>query len=228
MSRLNGRIAIVTGGCSGIGRATVELFAAEGAEVYAVDVAKPRQAFEQEAVHFASLDVASAPGWQALTEDVAARHGRIDVLVNNAGIGGSMAALADEELESWHQVLAVNLTGTFLGMRAVIPRMLTQGAGSIINLSSIWGNAAVAFGAAYHASKGAFGSSRSMPRSPTASRASASTRFTPVSWRRLPSCRRRARELRRPYSAAPRWNAWRSRSRSRAAYCFSQVTNRAI
>ncbi len=71
MSRLNGRIAIVTGGCSGIGRATVELFAAEGAEVYAVDVAKPRQAFEQEAVHFASLDVASAPGWQALTEDVA-------------------------------------------------------------------------------------------------------------------------------------------------------------
>jgi NAD(P)-dependent dehydrogenase (short-subunit alcohol dehydrogenase family) len=154
MSRLNGRIAIVTGGCSGIGRATVELFAAEGAKVYAADIARPPQGFEQEAVHFASLDVASAAGWQALTEDVATRHGRIDVLVNNAGVGGSMAALADENLESWHQVLTVNLTGTFLGMRAVIPRMLTQGAGSIINLSSIWGNAAVAFGAAYHASKG--------------------------------------------------------------------------
>ena len=63
MSRLNGRIAIVTGGCSGIGRATVELFAAEGAEVYAADIAQPPQGFEQEAVHFASLDVASAPGW---------------------------------------------------------------------------------------------------------------------------------------------------------------------
>ena len=155
MSRLQGKIAIVTGGSSGIGRATAELFAAEGAEVYAADVAKPREAFDHEAVHFLTLDVASASGWLALTEDVAARHGRIDVLVNNAGVGGSMAALADEELDSWQQVIAVNLTGTFLGMRAVIPRMLKQGAGSVVNLSSIWGNAAVAFGAAYHATKGA-------------------------------------------------------------------------
>jgi NAD(P)-dependent dehydrogenase (short-subunit alcohol dehydrogenase family) len=154
MSRLKGRIAIVTGGSSGIGRATVELFAAEGAEVYAADLVKPPQAFEQEAVRVVSLDVASAPDWQRLAEDVVTRHGRIDVLVNNAGIGGSMAALADENLDSWHQVITVNLTGTFLGMRAVIPRMLTQRSGSIINLSSIWGNAAVAFGAAYHASKG--------------------------------------------------------------------------
>jgi len=154
MSRLKGRIAIVTGGSSGIGRAVVELFAAEGAEVYAADIAEPRQRFEHPSVHLVHLDVASAADWQKLTEDAATRHGRIDVLVNNAGIGGSMAALADEDLKSWHQVIAVNLTGTFLGMRAVIPPMLTQGAGSIINLSSIWGNAAVAFGAAYHATKG--------------------------------------------------------------------------
>jgi NAD(P)-dependent dehydrogenase (short-subunit alcohol dehydrogenase family) len=155
MSRLNGKIAIVTGGCGGIGRAVVELFAAEGAEVYAADIARPRQGFEQRRVHFANLDVASEAAWQALTEAVVTRHRRIDVLVNNAGIGGSMAALADENLESWHQVLGVNLTGTFLGMRAVIPHMLTQGAGSIVNVSSVWGNAAVAFGAAYHATKGA-------------------------------------------------------------------------
>src|ERR1700757_100148 len=105
MSRLNGKIAIVTGGCGGIGRAVVELFAAEGAEVYAADIAGPRQALEQGRVHFATLDVANEAAWQALTEEVVTRHRRIDVLVNNAGIGGSMAGLADENFQSWNRGL---------------------------------------------------------------------------------------------------------------------------
>ena len=154
MSRLEGKIAIVTGGCSGIGRAATELFAKEGARVYAADITKPEKDFEDPKIRFASLDVSRADDWDRLIGDVIRQEQKIDILVNNAGIGGSMAPVTDENLDSWNKVLAVNLTGPFLGMRAVLPYMRARKAGSIINLSSIWGNAAVAFGAAYHATKG--------------------------------------------------------------------------
>lgn len=155
MNRLEGKIAIVTGASGGIGRATAETFAQEGATVYATDVVQPAPAFTEARVRFVRLDVTAADDWAGLVADVIAREGRIDILVNNAGIGGSMAPITSEDLSSWNQVLAVNLTGPFLGMRAVLPHMRERKAGSIINVSSIWGNAAVAFGAAYHATKGA-------------------------------------------------------------------------
>ncbi len=154
MNRLEGKIAIVTGASSGIGRATAELFAGEGATVYAADVQPPAQPFTGTRIHFVPFDVAVSDEWSDLVADVIEKQGRIDILVNNAGIGGSMAPITDEDMSSWNRVLEVNLTGPFLGMRAVLPHMRERKAGSIINLSSIWGNAAVAFGAAYHATKG--------------------------------------------------------------------------
>jgi 3alpha(or 20beta)-hydroxysteroid dehydrogenase len=153
--RLRGKVAIVTGGARGIGRATAELFAREGAHVYAPDVNEPPLSFGHDRIHSSQMDVSSEKDWQQLIAAVLARHGTIDVLVNNAGIGGSLCAVVDETLESWQRVLAVNETGVFLGMRAVLPCMRARRRGSIINVSSIWGIAAVAFAAAYHASKGA-------------------------------------------------------------------------
>jgi len=148
-------VAIVTGGARGIGRATAELFETEGAHVYAPDVNEPPPASGHARIYGSRMDVSSEKDWQQLVAGILARHGAIDVLVNNAGIGGSLCALADETLESWQRVLAVNETGVFLGMRAVLPGMRARRRGSIVNVSSIWGTAAVAFAAAYHASKAA-------------------------------------------------------------------------
>ena len=155
MRRLEGKVAIVTGAARGIGRATAELFARESAVVYATDQNPPESVFDDPAIHFSAMDVANEAHWQALVERILERHGAIDILVNNAGIGGSMAAVAEETLEAWNRVIGVNQTGVFLGMRAVLPSMRRHRRGSIINISSIWGNVAVAFSAGYHATKAA-------------------------------------------------------------------------
>lgn len=154
MARLAGKVALITGGARGIGREACELFAREGAIVYAADigVAKP---YSQPQISFVELDVSSAEGWTRVVDDIVSRHGGVDILINNAGIGGSQLPLADENMESWDRVVAVNQTGVFLGMRAVLPSMRARKAGSIVNLSSIWGIAAVPGAAAYHASKAA-------------------------------------------------------------------------
>ncbi len=100
------------------------------------------------------LDVASEADWAHATQNTLAKHGKIDVLVNNAGII-AYEALGELDMASWQKVVAVNQSGVFLGMKAVIPGMQKQKAGSIINVSSIWGNAAVPGAHAYHATKGA-------------------------------------------------------------------------
>ncbi|WP_030169979.1 SDR family NAD(P)-dependent oxidoreductase [Streptomyces sp. NRRL S-813] len=153
MNRLDGKVGIVTGASRGIGHAIADAMAAEGAAVVATSRAATDDSFG-DGVRYASLDVASEADWQRVTAEVIERHGRLDFLVNNAGI---IAYETVHELTSdeWNRVVAVNQTGTWLGMREVIPQMISQGGGSIINVSSIWGSAAVAGAHAYHATKGA-------------------------------------------------------------------------
>lgn len=152
MNRLDGKVAIVTGAGRGIGRAIAESFAREGATVVATSQS-PNHSFS-DGIVFHQQDVADPSTWEAIVADTLEKFGRIDVLVNNAGII-AYEPLQDLTLEDWNRVVAVNQTGTFLGMKAVVPTMLEQGKGSIINISSIWGNAAVPGAHAYHATKGA-------------------------------------------------------------------------
>jgi len=155
MGTLDSRIAVITGAARGIGRATAELLAHEGATVYATDIGAPTSSFESERIHFSTMDVADDRAWRDLVSSITAQHRSVDILVNNAGIGGSQLPLVDETLESWDRVVAVNQTGVFLGMRAVLPSMRAKKSGSIVNVSSIWGVAAVPGAAAYHATKAA-------------------------------------------------------------------------
>jgi NAD(P)-dependent dehydrogenase (short-subunit alcohol dehydrogenase family) len=153
--RLKGKVALVTGASRGIGLGIVERFAEEGAVVYAGSTSNPDGVYPA-GVHGVKLDVASEADWKSVVDRIIAAEGRIDILVNNAGIivydPVHTLSLAD-----WHKVVDVNQTGVFLGMREVIPPMQKQKSGSIINVSSIWGNAAVAGAHAYHATKGAVG-----------------------------------------------------------------------
>lgn len=153
--RLSGKVALVTGASRGIGLGIVERFAEEGAVVYAGSTSNPAGVYPA-GVTGVRLDVSSEEDWKRVVAQIIAEQGRIDVLVGNAGIivydPVHTLSLAD-----WNKVVGVNQTGIFLGMREVIPHMQKQHSGSIINVSSIWGNAAVAGAHAYHATKGAVG-----------------------------------------------------------------------
>ncbi|MCW5251387.1 MULTISPECIES: SDR family NAD(P)-dependent oxidoreductase [unclassified Streptomyces] len=153
MNRLAGKVGIVTGASRGIGRAIVEAMAAEGAAVVATSRAAADDSFGA-GVDYASLDVASEDDWRRVVAGTVGRHGHVDFLVNNAGII-AYEGLHELTGEEWNRVVAVNQTGTWLGMREVIPHMVARGGGSIVNVSSIWGSAAVAGAHAYHATKGA-------------------------------------------------------------------------
>lgn len=145
MDRLKGKIALVTGAGQGIGHAIADRFDAEGAIVIATDIKGTSE----------TLDVAEPADWDRVVDATIARYGSVDVLVNNAGIVLAYEAIHETELATWAKVVAVNQTGTFLGMRAVIPQMLRTGGGSIVNLSSIWGSVGASGAAAYQAAKGA-------------------------------------------------------------------------
>jgi len=153
VNRLDGKVAIVTGAGRGIGRSIAEVFAEEGATVIATGRGASPAPFP-EGVEYHQLDVSDEQGWADVVADVITRHGHVDVLANNAGII-AYETLHDLTLDDWNHVVAVNQTGTWLGMREVIPHMIAQGGGSIINISSIWGSVAVAGAHAYHATKGA-------------------------------------------------------------------------
>jgi NAD(P)-dependent dehydrogenase (short-subunit alcohol dehydrogenase family) len=150
--RLSGKVALVTGAATGIGRATVARLAAEGAAV----VAAVAEASQLEAVAgFAPLvlDVRSEAAWEVAVGEVEARLGGLDILVNNAGIHRSGGAL-ETDRALWDEVMAVNLWGTFLGCRAAIPALRRRGGGAIVNLASVNALSGAPRAAAYAASKG--------------------------------------------------------------------------
>jgi NAD(P)-dependent dehydrogenase (short-subunit alcohol dehydrogenase family) len=161
-TELNGRVAIVTGAARGIGAAAARELAAAGASVVLTDVLDDEGEALAESIRgtgqvatYRHLDVASEAGWTEVVEQTVAERGRLDILVNNAGIG-TFPDVEQETLDGWDQLIAINQTGVWLGMRAAAPAMRSSGGGSIINVSSIFG-AVGGFGAsiAYHASKGA-------------------------------------------------------------------------
>ncbi|MGE0717329.1 MAG: SDR family NAD(P)-dependent oxidoreductase [Alphaproteobacteria bacterium] len=151
--RLHGKVALVTGAASGIGRAVSELFVKEGATVFASDIASPKQAYS-DGIEAMRLDVTSEPDWAASIDAIVRKHGRLDVLINNAGII-AYEPLHALEMDAWMKMIAVDQTGVFLGMREAVRVMRKRTSGSIVNISSIWGSAAVAGAHAYHAAKGA-------------------------------------------------------------------------
>ncbi len=164
MSRLDRKIALVTGAARGIGAAIVRMFCAEGAIVWLTDIdAAAGQDLANEVgdqVHFAALDVGEEADWEAVMAAVLARDNRLDILVNNAGITGfgDGAVAHDPEhasLAEWHAVHRVNLDGVFLGCKHGIRAMRATGTGSIINMSSRSGLVGIPGAAAYASSKAA-------------------------------------------------------------------------
>jgi 3(or 17)beta-hydroxysteroid dehydrogenase len=148
----------VTGGASGIGAATVRMLAAEGAAVVAADVDRERgEALAKELggkALFAMHDVCDEASWVRLISDTESRFGKLDVLVNNAGII-VVATIEDTTLEQWRRIHAVNAEGVFLGCKHAIPAMRRAGGGSIVNVSSLAALRGTPIYAAYSASKGA-------------------------------------------------------------------------
>jgi NAD(P)-dependent dehydrogenase (short-subunit alcohol dehydrogenase family) len=151
--RLQEKVVLVTGAASGIGHAVSELFAGEGATVFASDIAEPETPYSN-SIEAITLDVTREDAWEAAVDAVVERTGRLDVLVNNAGII-AYEPLDELDMADWMRMIAVDQTGVFLGMREAVRVMRRQKSGSIINVSSIWGSAAVAGAHSYHAAKGA-------------------------------------------------------------------------
>jgi NAD(P)-dependent dehydrogenase (short-subunit alcohol dehydrogenase family) len=151
--RLSGKVVLVTGAASGIGHTVCTLFAREGAAVFASDIAPPAAPYG-DGVETLTLDVTSEADWARAVDTVVEKTGRLDVLINNAGII-AYEPLDELDIQAWNQMIAVDQTGVFLGMREAVRVMRRQKAGSIVNISSIWGSSAVAGAHAYHAAKGA-------------------------------------------------------------------------
>jgi NAD(P)-dependent dehydrogenase (short-subunit alcohol dehydrogenase family) len=161
--RLDGKVAMVTGGASGIGAATARLYAREGAGVAIADINDNlgrEVAGEIGDGLYIHLDTTDEAQWTAAVQQTLDRFGRLDVLVNAAGVSGRIPGtttapkIDEQDLDNWNTVMNVNSTGIFLGMKHVIPAMKAAGGGSIINISSIYGLVGSPHNVAYHASKG--------------------------------------------------------------------------
>ena len=156
MGKLDGRVALVTGGARGQGACEAQLFAGEGASVVVADVLDDpgREVAAQlgDRARFIHLDVTSEASW-AKAADFAVEHfGRLDALVNNAGVG-SGGLIQDTSLEEFWRVIKINQVGVFLGMRAAVPAMIAAGGGTIVNTASTSGLVGIAGTSAYTASK---------------------------------------------------------------------------
>ena len=155
MGRLDNKIAIITGGASGIGEGMVDLFSQEGATVIAADINEValEKANQKENVYGMKLNVASDEEWAAFAKEVNDRFGKIDILVNNAGIS-SEKPYQEIDLDDWQIMLSINGFGPFAGIKHVAPYMAAQNKGSIVNISSYTAQIGQGFNH-YSASKGA-------------------------------------------------------------------------
>ena len=162
MGRVDDKVAIVTGGAKGIGKATAELLAREGARVAITDIAdeegeqlatEVREAGGE--ARYWHLDVADGEAVEAVFDEIVDEFGGIDVLVNNAGISGANKPTHEVTEEEWDEVMDVNVKGVFLCTKYAIPYLREGEGGSIINLSSIYGLVGAPDAPPYHASKGA-------------------------------------------------------------------------
>ena len=161
MGRLRDKVALITGGASGLGKATGQLMAKEGATVILTDL----QEVEGKAVSkqiidnggkgsFMKQDTTSEEGWREICDYILERHNYLDILLNGAGVGGSGIEIEDMDFSIWRNCLSVNLDGVFLGCKYGIKAMRKGRGGSIINISSILGFAGLATATNYCASKG--------------------------------------------------------------------------
>ncbi|MBH0779893.1 glucose 1-dehydrogenase [Nocardia bovistercoris] len=156
MGRVDGKVAIISGGSQGMGAAHARLLVAEGAKVVIGDIlddeGKALADSLGEAARYVHLDVSQPELWDAAVAEAVNSFGKVDVLVNNAGIinGGPIQRF---NLDKWRKIIDINLTGTFLGIRAVVDPMIAAGGGSIINVSSIEGLRGAPWAHGYVASK---------------------------------------------------------------------------
>jgi 3alpha(or 20beta)-hydroxysteroid dehydrogenase len=156
MGRVDGKVALISGGAQGMGEAHARMLVAEGAKVVLGDILddKGKELAEDigDAACYVHLDVTQPDDWKAAVSTAIDAYGKLNVLVNNAGTV-ALGPLKSHDLKKWQQVLDVNLTGTFLGIQAVIDPMIEAGGGSIINVSSIEGLRGAAWVHGYVASK---------------------------------------------------------------------------
>ena len=159
--RLENKVALISGGARGMGAVEAKLFASEGARIIIGDIREEEGRQVEAQINesggecfFAHLDVTSEANWLEAVAQAVARYGKLDILINNAGIF-PMEKVEETTEESWDMVMDVNAKGVFLGIKSVIPAMRAAGGGSIINLSSIAGLVGSTYSASYNASKGA-------------------------------------------------------------------------
>lgn len=158
MDRLQGKVAVITGGAGGIGQAAGKLFAAEGAQVLLVDVNESALAHAVAAtgsnqVSYLVADVTSAADNQTMIDTATERYGGVDVLLANAGIEGDVVPITEYDEARFEQVLNVNVKGVFLGLKSAIPAMRARGGGSVVITSSVAGVKGAAGVSAYVTSK---------------------------------------------------------------------------